>query len=66
VTNSLNVLPEVNRIIMLENGTFVETGTFDELKNLNGPFTAFIKTFLESQSKNGESKLKFYFHVLFY
>ena len=58
-------MPEVDRIIMLENGTFVEIGTYDELKNLNGTFTSFIKTYLESQYKNAESMLRSILRNLF-
>ena len=50
---------------MLENGTFVEIGTYDELKNLNGTFTSFIKTYLESQYKNAESMLRSILRNLF-
>ena len=49
-------MPEVDRIIMLENGSFAEIGTFSELKALNGIFTSFIKTFSENQNQDNESK----------
>jgi hypothetical protein len=39
---------------MLNNGSMVEIGTYEELKNLNGQFTQFIKTYLENQEKNSE------------
>ena len=43
---------------MLNNGSMVEIGTYEELKNLNGQFTQFIKTYLENQEKNSERMLK--------
>jgi ABC-type multidrug transport system fused ATPase/permease subunit len=47
VTNSLSFLPQVDEIIMLENGAVVEMGSYDALKNKpDGIFAAFIKTYL--------------------
>lgn len=67
VTNSLNILPEVDRILMIENGTIVECGTYDNLKNLNGKFASFIKTYLENheQTKENLSKLNYFIINLF-
>ena len=63
MTNSLNVLPEVDRIIMLENGTFVEIGTYDELKK------RFLDLFLKTLSKyidhNQEEILLYYNKSIF-
>ena len=54
VTNSLNFLPQVDEIIMIENGVIIEKGTYDQLKNQDGKFTEFIKTFLETSEANQE------------
>ena len=54
VTNSLNFLPQVDEIIMLDEGFIVETGTYDQLKNKNGTFTEFMKAFLEANEANQE------------
>ena len=54
VTNSLNFLPQVDEIIMIENGFIIETGTYDQLKNQNGKFTEFMKAFLDSNEANQE------------
>ena len=54
VTNSLNFLPQVDEIIMIENGFIIETGTYVELKNQNGKFTEFMKAFLNSKDANQE------------
>ena len=43
VTNSLNFLPQMDKVVMLVNGEIAEIGTYDELKNKNGHFTEFIK-----------------------
>jgi hypothetical protein len=65
------VLPEVDRIIMIENGNIVEMGTYDELRNLNGFFSSFIKSFLDNQyqtkdSKNGFYFMRKYFYMIFF
>jgi ATP-binding cassette subfamily C (CFTR/MRP) protein 1 len=44
VTNSLNYLPQMDTVIMLENGEIVESGSYDELKSKNGFFVEFIKS----------------------
>ena len=54
VTNSLNFLPQVDEIIMLDEGFIVETGTYDQLKDKNGTFTEFMKAFLEANEANQE------------
>jgi ABC-type multidrug transport system fused ATPase/permease subunit len=61
VTNSLSFLPQVDQIIMLENGTISEVGNFDELKNKNGPFADFIKLFLQNKEQSKETISKSFF-----
>ena len=39
---------------MLNNGSIVEVGTYEELKRLNGQFTHFIKTYLENQEQSAD------------
>lgn len=46
VTNSLNFLPQVDCLILVENGKIVDSGPFENLLNSNGPFSDFYKTFL--------------------
>lgn len=46
VTNSLNFLPQVDCLILVENGKIVDSGSFENLLNSNGPFSDFYKTFL--------------------
>jgi ABC-type multidrug transport system fused ATPase/permease subunit len=48
-------LPEVDKIIMLDNGNIVEIGDYDDLKNSNGKFSSFIKSYIENQEKTNES-----------
>nr|QNH67946.1 ATP-binding cassette transporter subfamily C member 1 X7 [Brachionus plicatilis] len=45
VTNSLNYLNQCDRIIMFENGSIVEMGTFNDLQTKNGKFIEFLKSF---------------------
>ena len=54
VTNSLNFLPQVDEIIMIDNGSIVEKGAYIELKDKNGYFTEFMKSYLESNEANQE------------
>ncbi|CAF0716997.1 unnamed protein product [Brachionus calyciflorus] len=52
VTNSLSFLPQVDQIIMLENATITEMGTYEELKNKNGSFAEFIRIYLANNQQN--------------
>ena len=60
VTNSLSFLPQVEQIIMIDNGAIVETGTYDELRNKDGQFADFIKLFLSSNEANKENISKYF------
>jgi ABC-type bacteriocin/lantibiotic exporter with double-glycine peptidase domain len=52
VTNSLSFLPQVDEIIMLENGMVAEMGTYDELKTRGGVFADFIRLCLVDENKS--------------
>lgn len=55
VTNALSFLPQSNKIIMMENGSIVGQGTYDELINKTGDsFSNYIKTYLDSKDANIE------------
>ena len=54
VTNSLNFLPQVDEIMMIEDGFLIETGTYNQLKDQNGKFTEFMKAFLDANEANQE------------
>ncbi len=57
VTNSLNYLPQVDEIIMIDNGEIVQIGTYDSLKNENsGYFSDFIKNHLNKTNSNSENE----------
>jgi ABC-type Na+ transport system ATPase subunit NatA len=47
-TNSMNCLPQTDHIIMLENGTIVESGHYANLLEENGQFFQFINIYLET------------------
>lgn len=56
MTNSLSFLPQFDEIIMLENGSIAEMGTFEELKQKQGIFNDFVKNHLNTEaSKEQES-----------
>ncbi|BEI91781.1 uncharacterized protein CcaverHIS019_0406010 [Cutaneotrichosporon cavernicola] len=45
VTHALHFLPHVDNIIMLDNGRVCETGTYQELKDADGPFSRLVREF---------------------
>lgn len=55
VTNSLGFLPQVDEIIVLENGMIVEQGPFEELRAKYGAFYNFIQSHLDDQVSEEES-----------
>ena len=52
VTNSLSFLPQADYILMLESGSIVERGTYDELMKIDGVFKEFIKNYLKSKDSS--------------
>ncbi|XP_060074035.1 multidrug resistance-associated protein 1-like [Ylistrum balloti] len=46
VTHGVHWLPNVDRIIVMDNGQVSEAGTYEELLQHNGPFAHFLQTFL--------------------
>ena len=53
VTNSLSFLPETDEILLLENGSIVEMGTYEELlANKEGPFNSFMRLYFESKPES--------------
>ena len=46
VTHSLAVLPQVDEIIVIEDGVISEQGSYAELLSHNGGFAEFIATYL--------------------
>lgn len=56
MTNSLSFLPQVDKIIMLEDGSIVEMGTYEDLrKNESGQFNEFIRNYLKSKDSSSSS-----------
>lgn len=45
-------MPNSNQIILLENGSIVDSDSYEALVNKNGPFSNFIKAYLESKGSN--------------
>lgn len=54
VTHALHFLPDVDRIITLEDGRIVEMGTYDELNTANGPFQRLVVEFGGEKEKDEE------------
>ena len=67
VTNSLSFLPQVDEIIMIENGEIVQTGTYEQLKNDEGIFADFISNYLSKAQVevqlNSKLNINFYFLI---
>lgn len=59
VTNALSFLPQVDKILMMQNGNIVEIGSYEELnKDKSGQFSEFIKNFLINElSETNEVEL---------
>jgi ABC-type transport system involved in cytochrome bd biosynthesis fused ATPase/permease subunit len=54
VTHGLRWLPYVDNIIVMVNGTVVETGTYDDLLSSNGTFSNVLKIHMtEMEIKDG-------------
>ncbi len=58
VTNALSFLPEVNKIIMLDNGAILEMGSYDQLVENNSHFAKFIKNYVQSSNQEEEYEAK--------
>lgn len=49
MTNSLSFLPQVDQVLIIDDGQVLESGKYEELKDKNGPFAEFIKNYLTSE-----------------
>lgn len=45
MTNSIWFLPQVDEIILLENGSIVEMGSYEDLISSKGPFTDYLQKY---------------------
>jgi ATP-binding cassette subfamily C (CFTR/MRP) protein 2 len=53
VTNSLSFLSQADEVMMIDNGSIVEVGTYEDLlQRKDGKFNNFIKSFLENNTQN--------------
>lgn len=59
MTNSLSFLPQVDEIMMLEDGQVKETGTYEELRRMDGRFLQFIQNNSNQSSIDHESNFGF-------
>ncbi|CAG2110663.1 unnamed protein product, partial [Medioppia subpectinata] len=61
VTNCVSILPNVDQIVVIKNGYFSESGTFEELISKNSYFAEFVTEYLMEESdnelENGEKKV---------
>ncbi|XP_058527585.1 ATP-binding cassette sub-family C member 2 [Ochotona princeps] len=54
VTHSLHFLPQVDEIVVVENGTILETGSYNSLLAKNGVFAKNLKMFVKHADSEGE------------
>ncbi|XP_040848249.1 ATP-binding cassette sub-family C member 2 [Ochotona curzoniae] len=54
VTHSLHFLPQVDEIVVVENGTILETGSYNSLLAKKGVFAKNLKMFLKHADSEGE------------
>ena len=68
VTNSIGFLPQVDEIVMIENGKMIAYGTYEYLLNNNESFNNFIKNSFTSNKKeddtDNESRFDFNYNLL--
>ncbi|XP_060027480.1 ATP-binding cassette sub-family C member 2 isoform X2 [Erinaceus europaeus] len=55
VTHSIHFLPQVDEIVLLENGTIVEQGSYNALLAKKGLFAKNLKTFIKQTGAEGEA-----------
>ena len=58
MTNSLNFLPQVDNLVLIEEGKITDNGAFNELLEKNGPFREFYQTFLSIRDATVETTSK--------
>lgn len=56
MTNSIWFLPQVDEIIMLENGRIVEMGSYDELVNRGGIFSVYLAKHRQEDKEDEENE----------
>ncbi|XP_019491823.1 PREDICTED: canalicular multispecific organic anion transporter 1 [Hipposideros armiger] len=55
VTHSIHFLPQVDEIVVLENGTILEKGSYNSLLAKKGSFAKNLKTFMKQAGPEGEA-----------
>ncbi|XP_068002965.1 ATP-binding cassette sub-family C member 6 isoform X2 [Melanerpes formicivorus] len=53
VTHTANILPQVDNIVFLVDGTISEIGSYQELLQRNGPFAEFLHSHVTAEEKAG-------------
>lgn len=53
VTHTINILPQVDNIVFLVDGTISEIGSYQELLQRNGAFAEFLHSHITAEEKAG-------------
>lgn len=54
VTHGIGFLPQTDAIVVLDNGSVAETGSYRQLLTNNGQFAEFLRTYLAEECQNME------------
>ena len=52
VTHNVTYLPYVDQIIVIQDGTIVESGTYEELLKKDGDFSSFLATYVKDTEES--------------
>lgn len=64
VTHGVHWLPKVDLIVVMDNGTISEVGSYEELMQEKGAFSQFLEAYLlQEDEEDSESKIMFLFTV---
>ncbi|NXX50089.1 MRP6 protein, partial [Tricholaema leucomelas] len=55
VTHTVNILPQVDSIVFLVDGTISEVGSYQKLLQRNGPFAEFLHSHISAEEKAGNA-----------
>ena len=56
MTNSVNILPAVDKIFVMKDGSISESGSYDELVSRKGDFADFLQEFAGESNQNKEER----------
>lgn len=58
-------LPQVDELVLIENGKIIDSGSFDALMKSNGPFSGYFGTFLNIKEEMKIQRIFLFFIVTY-